>query len=57
MHGLEGKETASQMLENYQTYYNFVSEHSILSNTPAEMAGLNLTLGRNRWMRLITQSL
>jgi len=24
MRGLEGKETVSQMLENYRTYYNFV---------------------------------
>ena len=58
MRGLEGKETASQMLENYRTYYNFVRKHSALDNkTPSEIAGINLNLGRNKWMGLIEQSL
>jgi len=57
MRGLDDKQTASQMLENYRTYYNFIREHSILGHTPAEEAGINLELGRNKWVGLITQSL
>jgi len=57
MRGLENKETASQMLENYRTYYNFVREHSVLGKTPSEEAGINLELGRNKWLGLITQAL
>ncbi len=58
MCGLEGKETATQMLENYRTYYNFIREHSSLDgHTLSEIAGINLNLRRNKWMGLIKQSL
>jgi len=46
------------MNENMRIYYNFIREHSALDGlTPAEMAGINLNLGRNKWMGLIEQSL
>ncbi|RLF40257.1 MAG: IS6 family transposase [Thermoplasmata archaeon] len=58
MRALDSVETARQMNENLRTYYNFIRKHSALNGmTPAEMAGINLNLGRNRWMSLITQSL
>ncbi|MEA2054662.1 MAG: integrase core domain-containing protein [Candidatus Thermoplasmatota archaeon] len=56
--GLCKDEAAEKMLENYRAYYNFTRKHSSLnSKTPAEKAGINLNLGRNRWVGLIEQSL
>ena len=58
MRGLENNTTAKQMNDNIRTYYNFIREHTALDNkTPAEMAGIDLHLGRNRWMGLLTQAL
>ena len=52
MRGLKTKPTADAYAEGYKTYYNFVRKHSKLGKTPAEEAGINLELGRNKWMRL-----
>jgi len=58
MRGLENDSTGKQMNENMRVYYNFIRGHSALDGlTPAEMAGINLNLGRNKWMGLIEQSL
>lgn len=58
MRGLYTDITAQQMLENYRTYYNFIRPHSAIGNvTPAQKAGINLGLGKNRWVELLTQSI
>ncbi len=58
MRGLENNTTAKQMNDNIRTYYNFIRRHTALDGqTPAEEAGINLSLGRNRWMGLLTQAL
>lgn len=58
MRGLESDMTTQQMLEYYRTYYNFIRPHSAIGNvTPAQKAGINLGLGKNRWVELLTQSL
>jgi len=57
MRGLENDSTGKQMNENMRTYYNFIRTHSVIGKTPAEEAGINLNLGRNKWMGLIEQSL
>ena len=54
--GLQNKETASKMLENLTTYYNFLRNHSALGKTPAEQAGINLELKENRWQSLIEKA-
>jgi len=40
-------------LEGFRIHYNFVREHMGLGRTPAEAAGLDLPLLRNRWLGLI----
>ncbi|MDD3492647.1 MAG: DDE-type integrase/transposase/recombinase [Candidatus Thermoplasmatota archaeon] len=58
MRGLQDAVTAKQMNENIRTYYNFVRGHSSLDGkTPGMEAGINLELGRNKWLGLITQAL
>jgi len=58
MRGLENGVSAKQMNENLRTYYNFIRGHTALGGlTPSEEAGINLGLGRNKWMGLISQSL
>ena len=57
MRGLESKETAKQMLENYRTYYNYLRRHQSLNGkTPAEMAGIVIE-GDNKWLTLMRKSI
>ncbi len=58
MCGMENNIPAREMNENIRTYYNFVRGHTALNGrTSAEEAGINLSLGRNRWMSLLHQAL
>jgi hypothetical protein len=43
-------------LDGAQIHYNFIRPHMTLGKTPAEAAGINLKLGRDRWIGLITMS-
>jgi putative transposase len=54
MRGLKSEITAKTMIEGYRAYYNFIRPHQALNGkTPAEMANIDLELGRNKWMGLI----
>ena len=58
MRGLENVNTAREMNENLRVYYNFLRKHMALNGkTPAEEAGINLNLGRNKWMDLLEKCL
>jgi len=51
------KEQAPTIIEGYRNYYNFVRPHQALNGkTPAEMANVDLKLGKNKWISLIKQS-
>ncbi|MFH1445156.1 MAG: DDE-type integrase/transposase/recombinase [Nanoarchaeota archaeon] len=57
MRGLKGVETAKAFVEGFRTYYNFIRPHEGLNGlTPAQVAGINLNLGQNRWMNIIKVS-
>ena len=43
-------------LDGVQIHYNFIRRHMTLGKTPAEAAGINLKLGRDRWIGLIKMS-
>ncbi len=46
------------MLNHYRTYYNFIRKHSALNGkTPSEVAGIDLQLGKNKWVGLIRKSM
>lgn len=58
MRGLQNSKTSLEMLESHRTYYNFIRKHTALNGfTPAQIAGLNLCLGKNRWMEPMNESL
>lgn len=57
MRGLQNEETAEVLMEGFKNYYNFIRPHQALHGmTPAEMAGLDLNLGENKWKELIKQA-
>ena len=58
MRGFDTDETAQILIEGLRAYYNFIRPHMGLNGlTPAEVAGIDLELGRNRWLSLIKKSL
>lgn len=57
MRGLDRDESAQKFVEADMLYYNFIRPHMALNGkTPAEMGGINLKLGQNRWESLIRRS-
>ncbi len=57
MRGLKSDETADSMIDHYRTYYNFIWGHTSLNGqTPAEMAGIKLADGKNKWLSLLEKS-
>ena len=47
----------NKVIDGWRIYYNFIRPHQALNGkTPAEMAGLDLNLGENKWLSLIKQS-
>jgi len=46
------------IVDGYRLYYNFIRPHMALGgNTPAEIAGIDLNLGQNKWLGLLRQAL
>jgi transposase-like protein len=53
----ELKKEGSGIIEGLKIYYNFIRPYMALKGlTPAEMAGINLQLGQNKWESLIRKS-
>ena len=45
-------------IKGHQLYHNFVCPHmSLTDKTPAEIAGIHLNLGSNKWENLLMKSL
>jgi len=57
MRGMKSDPTAEELMNGLRTYYNFVRPHQALNGkTPAEVSGLDLKLGENRWLGLIERA-
>lgn len=57
MRGMQNKDTAQELIDGFRNYYNFIRPHQALNGkTPAEMAGLDLGLGKNKWLGLIEKA-
>ncbi|MFZ3169187.1 MAG: DDE-type integrase/transposase/recombinase [Candidatus Methanoperedens sp.] len=57
MRGLQNDDTASEFNNGFKAFYNHIRPHMALNGeTPAQAAGIDLKLGRNRWMSLIQKS-
>ena len=55
--GLKELPQSRIFIEGFKNYYNFIRPHQALNGkTPAEVAGLNLNLGGNKWMNIIKES-
>ncbi len=58
MRGFDTDPTASQTMQGYRLYYNFLRPHMALDGqTPAQAASLDLQLGQNRWESMINKSI
>jgi len=52
------KEEIQTIADGLRNYYNFIRPHQSLDGkTPAEMANIDLRLGKNRWLSLIKKAL
>lgn len=52
------KDEYSAFIRGHQLYYNFIRPNmSLYNNTPAMVAGIDLSLGDNKWENLLMQSL
>ncbi len=52
------KDEYSAFIRSHQVYYNFIRPHmSLLGNTPAEVAGIDLDLKDNKWEKLLMRSI
>ena len=56
MRGFKNKESAEAILNLFVIYYNFIRIHQGIRKTPIEEAGINLNLGKNKWLDLIYKS-
>jgi transposase-like protein len=57
MRGLHNDKTATAFNNGFKAYYNFIRPHQALNGkTPAEVAGVDLKLGKNRWLKLVKKA-
>jgi putative transposase len=57
MRGLHNEKTATIFNDGFKVYYNYIRPHQALQGkTPAEVAGIDLKLGKNRWKEVIKQA-
>jgi len=52
-----GFEEVSKFNQGFRLYHNFIKENSVIGMTPSEKAGIDLKLGRNKWLSLLKLSL
>jgi len=53
MRNFKSKQSAEAILSLFVVYYNFIRVHQGINKTPIEQAGVNLNLGKNKWLDLI----
>lgn len=58
MRAMDNPDSAEVFIDGFKAYYNYIRPHKGLNGkTPAQEAGIELDLGRNRWMGLIKKSI
>ena len=53
MRGMNNEDSAEVFVNGFKAYYNFIPHKGLDGKTPAEEAGIDLELDRNRWLSLI----
>ena len=57
MRGLQNDDTATEFNKGFNAFYNHIRPHQALNGkTPAQAAGIDLKLGRDRWRGMIQKS-
>ena len=56
MRGFDNEESAEIMTSAYRNYYNFIKVHGTIGTTPANKAGIGVSLDGNKWMSLLKKS-
>jgi len=56
MRGFHSPQSAELILNLFVIWYNFLRVHQGIGMTPAEMAGIELNLDKDRWLNLIYRS-
>ena len=57
-HNVDSRMNILLLSGGHQVYYNFIRPHMSLSGcTPAEIANVNLNLGKRKWEKLLSQSM
>jgi len=57
MRNLEEDKTAQTIIDGFRIYYNFIRPHIAFNGkTPAQQAGIELELGKNKWLSLIRKT-
>lgn len=54
--GFKSDKCTQKWANGFRLYHNFIHENSSIGTTPAQRAGINLNLGRNKWMGLIEKA-
>jgi putative transposase len=58
MRGLHSDKSAAVFNEGFKVYYNFVRPNQALNGkTPAEVVGVDLKLGENKWLELVKKAM
>jgi len=58
MRGLYNDKSATAFNDGFKAYYNFIRPHQALNGkTPADVAGVDLKLGKNRWKGIIQRGI
>jgi hypothetical protein len=57
MRGLGNDKGAQTYADLHRIHHNFIKPHMALNNqTPAQVAGIDLQLGQNKWLALIRKA-
>ncbi|MBI4159248.1 IS1/IS6 family transposase [Candidatus Woesearchaeota archaeon] len=56
--GFGNEETMEDINQGFKLYHNFIKKHMSLNGlTPSQIANIELALGKNRWLGLLSQAL
>jgi hypothetical protein len=57
MRGLHSDKSAAVFKEGFKVYYNYIRPNQALNGkTPAEVAGVDLELRENKWLKLVKKA-
>lgn len=55
--GFKSDHTTQAWANGHRLYHNYIKENSTIGKTPAEQAGIEIELERNKWLSLLERSL